>query len=202
MYAYLRVVAGPDQGRIFNLVEGTTLSIGRGEKTDTRLTDGAAARLHCELQCSGGEFLLVDRDSIGGTLVGGQKIEEHALTHGEEFEIGKTRMKLFTSGVADTKRLVEAHESAFHPAIRPDEGVLTGQTISHFELGPVLARGNTGTIYKARDTRAGKDVAFKVLYREIAHDEVALKRFIQVMKTAAGLHHTQPGRASERRQAG
>ena len=27
MYAYLRVVAGPDQGRIFNLIEGTTLLV-------------------------------------------------------------------------------------------------------------------------------------------------------------------------------
>jgi serine/threonine protein kinase len=189
MYAYLRVVSGPDQGRIFNLVEGTTLSIGRGEKADTRLSDGAAARLHCELHCSEGEFRLVDRDSIGGTLVGGQRIEEHVLTHGEEFEIGNTRMKLFASGVADSKRLVEAHGSAFRPAIRPDEGVLTGQTVSHFELGPVLARGNSGTIYKARDTRAGKDVAVKVLYREIVHDEAALKRFITVIKAAAGLHH-------------
>jgi serine/threonine protein kinase len=189
MYAYLRVVSGPDQGRTFNLIEGTTLSIGRGEKTDTRLTDGAVARLHCELQCTGGEFLLVDRDSIGGTLVGGQKIEEHALKHGEELEIGKTRMKLYTSVVADSQKLVEAAQSAFHPAIRTDEGVLAGQTISHFELGPVLARGSTGTIYKARDTRTGKDVAFKVLYRDITHDEESLKRFIQVMKTAAGLHH-------------
>ena len=39
MYAYLRVVSGPDQGRIFNLVEGTSLSIGRGEKYE-HTTDG------------------------------------------------------------------------------------------------------------------------------------------------------------------
>jgi serine/threonine protein kinase len=190
MYAYLRVISGPDQGRIFNLVEGTTLSIGRGEKTDTRLTDGAIARLHCELQCAGGEFLLVDRDSIDGTLVGGQKIEEHALKHGEEIEIGKTRMKLYTSAVADSQKLVEAAQSAFQPAIRTDEVVvLTGQTISHYEIGPVLGRGSRGTVYKARDTRAGKDVAIKVLYPDIARDEAVLKRFIQVMKTVVGLQH-------------
>ncbi len=189
MYAYLRVISGPDQGRIFNLIEGTTLSIGRGEKTDTRLTDGAAARLHCEVRCAGGEFLLADLDSIGGTLVGGQKIQEHVLKHGEEVEIGNTRMKLYTSAVADTQKLEEAAKSAFHRAIRTDEGVLTGQTISHYELGPVLARGSTGTIYKARDTRNGKDVAFKMLYREIAHDEESLKRFMQVMKTVVGMHH-------------
>ncbi len=141
MHAYLRVVSGPDQGRVFNLVEGTTLSIGRGEKdSDTRLTDGAVARLHCELRCEGGEFLLTDLDSVDGTFIAGQKIQEHALKHGEELQVGNTRLKLFSSAIADTQNLVEAQKSAFHPAIRTDEGVLTGQTtLSHYELGTVLA---------------------------------------------------------------
>jgi Protein kinase domain/Inner membrane component of T3SS, cytoplasmic domain len=189
MHAYLRVVAGPDQGRVFNLIDGTTLSIGRGEKTDTRLTDGAVGRLHCELRCQGGEFLLTDLESVSGTFIAGQKIEEHALKHGEELQVGSTRLKLYTSAVADTQNLMEAQKSAFHPAIRTEEGILTGQTISRFELGPVLARGSMGTVYKSRDTRAGKDVAVKVLYPEFTHDEASLKRFILVMKTVAGVHH-------------
>ena len=49
MHAYLRVVAGPDQGRIYDLVEGITFSIGRGEKTDTKLADAVVARVHCAL---------------------------------------------------------------------------------------------------------------------------------------------------------
>jgi serine/threonine protein kinase len=189
MHAHLRVVAGPDQGRVFNLIEGTTLSIGRGEKTDTRLTDGAVGRLHCELRCQGGEFLLTDLESVSGTFIAGKKIQEHTLKHGEELQVGSTRLRLFTSALADTQNLVEAQKSAFHPAIRTDGGVLTGQTISHFELGPVLARGSMGIVYKSRDTRAGKDVAVKVLYPEFTHDEASLKRFILVMKTVAGMQH-------------
>ena len=189
MHAYLRVVAGHDQGRIFNLVEGTTLSIGRSEKTDTRLTDAAVSRLHCEVRCQGGEFLLTDMESVSGTFIAGQKIQEHALKHGEEIQVGNTLLKLYTSAIADTQTLVEAQKSAFHPAIRTDDGVLTGQTISHYELGSVLARGNMGTVYKARDTRAGKDVALKVLFPELTRDEASLKRFILVMKTVAGMHH-------------
>ncbi len=189
MYAYLRVVSGPEQGRVFNLVEGTTLSIGRGEKTDTRLADGAVCRLHCELRCEGGEFHLADLESVSGTFVNGEKIQEHDLKHGEEIQVGNTRLKLYTSAMADTHKLVEAQKSAFHPAIRADAGVLTGQTISHYDLGPVLARGSMGTVYKARDTRAGKDVALKVLYPEFTHDEASLKRFMLVMKTIVGMHH-------------
>jgi serine/threonine protein kinase len=190
VYAYLRVVAGPDQGRIFNLVEGTTLSIGRGEKTDTKLADTSVSRLHCEVRCQGGEFLLTDMESVSGTLVGGQKIEEHALKHGEELQVGSTRLRLYSSAIADTQNLVEAPKSAYAMKVHTVEGTLTGKTISHYELGPVLARGSTGTVYKASDTRAGKDVALKVLYPEFAQNEEALKRFMLVMKTAAGIRHS------------
>ena len=44
MDAYLRVTAGPDVGRKFDLTEGLILTIGRGEKSDTKLTDGSVSR--------------------------------------------------------------------------------------------------------------------------------------------------------------
>ncbi len=191
MYAYLRAVSGPDQGRIFNLTEGTTLVIGRGEKSDTHLSDGSVARLHCELRCEGAEFRLVDLESVNGTTVGGLRIQEHRLKHGEEIQVGNTRLKLFTSAatVADAQTLEQADKSSHSLRIRPDEGVLTGTTISRYELGPVLARGQTGTLYKARDVRDGREVAAKVLYADFARDEVKLRRFMRAMKAAVGLHH-------------
>jgi serine/threonine protein kinase len=189
MYAYLRAVAGPDQGRVFNLIDGTTLVVGRSEKSDTHLMDPSVARLHCEVRCQGGEFCLVDLESINGTMVGGQRIQEHSLKHGEEIQVGNTRLKLFTSAVADTQTLQQAEKSSYALKIKPDEGVLTGTVLSHYELGAILARGGTGTVYKARNTRDGKDVAVKVLYADLARDEVKLRRFMRVMKAAVGLHH-------------
>ena len=189
MHAYLRVVAGPDKGRVFNLIEGTTLSIGRGEKTDTRLSDMTVARLHCELRCEGGAYLLSDLESVGGTFIAGQRIQDHTLKHGEELQIGNTRLKLFSSAITDTQDLANTQKPALNPKIRTDAVVLTGHTVSHYQLGYVLAQGTMGTIYKARDTRADKDVAVKVLYPEFAHDETSLKRFMHVMKTVVGIHH-------------
>src|SRR5262249_50464876 len=171
MYAYLRVVAGPDQGRIFNLVDGTTLSIGRGENSDTRLKDNTACRLHCELRCAGGDFQLVDLESVSGTFVGGQKIEERARKHGEEFQEGNTRLKLFSSAIGQTQQIEEAQKSAYELKIKPDETVLTGTTISHYELGPILIRGRFGTVYKARNTRDGKEVDINVLHADFTKDE-------------------------------
>ena len=36
-----------DAGRTFDLIEGIPTVIGRGEKSNTRLTDATVSRLHC-----------------------------------------------------------------------------------------------------------------------------------------------------------
>jgi len=187
MQAYLRVTAGPDSGRMFNLAEGLTLTIGRGEKSDTKLTDMGVSRLHCELKWEGNKFTLVDLDSVGGTLVDGKKIKEHDLRHNQEFQVGGTRFKLHTTGISDAQTLIAAQKPARE--LKPDEGVLTGKTISHYELGAVLAKGRTGTIYKGRDTRDGKDVAVKVMHSDFTSDDEDVKRFVRAMMTAADLKH-------------
>ena len=187
MQAYLRVTAGPDAGRTFDLIEGLTTVIGRGEKSNTRLTDGTVSRLHCELKWEDNTFTLTDLDSVGGTFVGGQKVKEHKLKHDEEFQIGGSRLRLHTSGIADAQTVMAAQKPARE--LKPDEGVLSGTTISHYELGSTIAKGRTGTIYKSRDTRDGKDVAVKVLHADFASDEEDLQRFIRAMTTVVGLHH-------------
>jgi serine/threonine protein kinase len=187
MQAYLRVTSGPDAGRTFDLIEGIPMVIGRGEKSNTRLTDGTVSRLHCELRWQGIGFTLVDLESVGGTFVGGQKITEHALRHDEEFQIGGTRLKLHTTGIPDAQTLVAAQKPTRE--LTPDQGVLTGQTISHYALGPALAKGRTGTLYKSHDTRDGKDVAFKVLHSDFTSDDEEVQRFIRAMTTVVGLNH-------------
>jgi serine/threonine protein kinase len=187
MQAYLRVTAGPDAGRTFDLIQGIPMVIGRGEKSNTRLTDATVSRLHCELKWEGHTFTLVDLGTVGGTIVAGQKIQEHALRHDEEFQIGGTRLKLHTTGIPDAQTLVAAQKPARE--LKPDEGALTGQTISHYTLGPIVDKGGTGTIYKAKDTRDGKDVAFKVLHSDFTSDEEDVQRFIRAMTTVVGLNH-------------
>jgi serine/threonine-protein kinase len=169
------------------LTEGVKLVIGRGEKSDTRLADPSISRVHCQLQREGTKFTLVDLDSVGGTLVNGNKITLHHLKHGEEFQIGGTRLALHTTGIADAGTLLAAQKPARE--LKADEDVLTGQTISHFELGQPLARGRMGTIYKARDTRDGKEVAFKVYHSDFAGDDEDVQRFVRAMTTVVELRH-------------
>jgi serine/threonine protein kinase len=189
MQAYLRVTAGPDTGRVFHLTEGSILTIGRGEKSDTKLHDQGVARLHCQLQWEGTDFTLIDLESVNGTFVGGNKIEQLALAQDQEFQIGATRIRLHTDGISDSQHVLAVHKPAAEPEPKPEQPVLTGKTVSHYELGAVLARGRTGTIYKARDTRAGKDVAFKVLHPDVVRDGEDARRFKNAVTSAAELRH-------------
>jgi serine/threonine protein kinase len=187
MEAYLRITSGPDAGRTINLKEGVKLTIGRGEKSDTRLTDLSMSRLHCELSWENGKFHLVDLNSVGGTMVEGNPIQECDLKHGQEIQIGGTRLKLHTTGIPDAHTLVAAQKPARE--LKADEGVLTGKKLSHYEIGSLIAKGRTGMVYKGRDARDGKEVAVKVLHSDFTSDEEDVQRFVRAMTTVCELKH-------------
>jgi hypothetical protein len=55
-------------------------------------------------------------------------------------------------------------------------------------LGPIGA-GGMGEVYRARDTRLGRDVAVKVLPGEVSHTSERLHRFEQEARLAGSLNH-------------
>src|SRR5437868_1936928 len=77
--AQLEVVAGSDAGKVFPLGNGQTFVIGRGQATDTRLSDLQVSRVHCRVEADGGNFRVVDNDSASGTLVNGVKVTKADL---------------------------------------------------------------------------------------------------------------------------
>jgi len=56
------------------------------------------------------------------------------------------------------------------------------------ELGDVLGAGGTAVVYRARDTRHDRDVAVKVLHRNLS-GTTSEARFAQEIRVAAGLRH-------------
>jgi Tol biopolymer transport system component len=64
-----------------------------------------------------------------------------------------------------------------------------GQRLGHYEvLGPIGA-GGMGEVYRATDTRLGREVAIKVLPEEFARDPERLARFQQEARVLAALNH-------------
>src|SRR5258706_10859722 len=58
-----------------------------------------------------------------------------------------------------------------------------------YEVIAPLGAGGMGEVYRARDTRLGRDVAIKVLPATIASSPERLARFEREAKTVAGLNH-------------
>ena len=57
-----------------------------------------------------------------------------------------------------------------------------------YVLGAEIGRGGMAVVYRALDQRYGRDVAVKVLHREIA-SAVGPDRFLKEIQTAARLNH-------------
>ena len=66
---------------------------------------------------------------------------------------------------------------------------MTQQKIGRYEIKSELGRGGMATVYKAYDPRFEREVAVKVLPRELLHDPQFRVRFERDAKTIAALEH-------------
>ena len=64
-----------------------------------------------------------------------------------------------------------------------------GSKLGTYEIQAPLGAGGMGEVYRATDTKLGRDVALKVLPGEMAHDAERLQRFQREAKTLAQLDH-------------
>ncbi len=66
---------------------------------------------------------------------------------------------------------------------------MIGTRLSHYEVTALLGKGGMGEVYRATDTKLGRDVALKVLPAEFAADPERLARFEREARTLAALQH-------------
>ncbi|MHC5004478.1 MAG: serine/threonine-protein kinase, partial [Planctomycetota bacterium] len=66
---------------------------------------------------------------------------------------------------------------------------MIGTTLCHYQVTARLGAGGMGEVYRATDTKLGRDVALKVLPARVAADPDRLTRFRREAKTVALLNH-------------
>jgi serine/threonine protein kinase/Tol biopolymer transport system component len=66
---------------------------------------------------------------------------------------------------------------------------MIGQSLLHYEITEKLGKGGMGEVFRARDTKLGRDVAIKVLPAELSGDPEREGRFQREARALASLQH-------------
>ncbi len=66
---------------------------------------------------------------------------------------------------------------------------MSPQLIAHYRLSSKLGEGGMGEVYRATDTKLGRDVAIKVIPAAFAQDADRMARFTREAQLLASLNH-------------
>ncbi|WP_437031743.1 FHA domain-containing protein [Streptomyces sp. enrichment culture] len=95
--ALLVVRRGPNSGSRF-LLDGDLTTAGRHPQSDIFLDDVTVSRRHVEFRRGqDGSFTVADVGSLNGTYVNRERIDQVALSNGDEVQIGKYRLVFYAS---------------------------------------------------------------------------------------------------------
>src|SRR5262249_21679467 len=110
---------------------------------------------------------------------------------GDVVRVGDTQLRLHL-GDFPLDVALGAVSGPAAPAAPPPVDKLTalsGQKLSHYDIGPVIGQGHSSVVFHANDTEDNRSVALKVLLPEFSKNEEEVQRFVRAMKTMMPLRH-------------
>ena len=94
-HGVLVVRSGDMTGSRFTLNKDLT-QIGRHPDSDILLDDITVSRRHAEIVKTSNSLIIRDLGSLNGTYVNQSRVDELAIAHGDEIQVGKYRMVFFS----------------------------------------------------------------------------------------------------------
>lgn len=95
---------------------------------------------------------------------------------------GRCKNKTFISGNL-APFAIEACKKCGHPVMLP-------VMLHNFQLRTIIASGGMGTVYTAHDTKLEREVALKMMKKEIAAEPEHMQAFYREARAGASLNHT------------
>src|SRR5688572_17029541 len=71
----------------------------------------------------------------------------------------------------------------------PRDALHPGDVVDHYEIVRKIAEGGMGEVYLATDSELGREIALKVLPRELTRNPDRVSRFKQEARAASALNH-------------
>jgi DNA-binding NtrC family response regulator len=153
----LRVISGPDQGRLHMLDEGTTM-VGTHVDNDVVLTDATVSRYHLEIRVRRDGIEVRDLDTTNGTKHGGTRIGQVVLTGAARLRLGK-HTEIDVEPIDTNVALGDWPSDRF--------GDVIGATAPMKRLFALLAKAATteATILLQGETGTGKEAIAEAVHR-------------------------------------
>jgi serine/threonine-protein kinase len=209
MNVTLKVIAGPEQGRVFVFDRHATFSVGRAMDAHFPLPDDKfLSRTHFLIEFNPPVCWLKDLGSTNGTRVNGQRVTEARLHHGDLISAGKSS---FLIEVDPTREYMgEIRCSAcgrpaggdVPVAGDPNDGKVVwicDACIADRRLYPTppegywidrrLGGGGMGEVYKAKHLESGTIVAIKMMIPTAAASPRAREYFRREVEVLRQLKH-------------
>ncbi len=101
-------------------------------------------------------------------------------------------LKMVTCSACDTKVFISGDlpPLATQPCQKCGHSIMMPLVLRQFELRSVIASGGMGTVYRAFDTVLARNVAVKLMKKELLNDPKALEAFYREARACASLNHT------------